>query len=62
MIDSRVTERGTHVGGDLGLSVYECGTRLEVGHTCTLEDIQSVLVLLQEVIESRCSTETSKKW
>jgi hypothetical protein len=43
-IDSLVTNRGTRIGGDLGLSVHGCGTRLVVGYTSTFKDIHSVLL------------------
>jgi hypothetical protein len=46
--DSRVTNRGPCVGGYIDLSIHEHGTRLVVGHTNTIKDIQSVLELLQE--------------
>jgi hypothetical protein len=52
-IDCQVTDRGTRVGGDLGSSVHGHGTRLAVGYTNTLKDIQIIVELLQkEVIGS----------
>jgi hypothetical protein len=54
LVDSQITDRGTCVGGDLGMSVHGCGKRLAVSHTNTLKDIQSILVLLQEEVVVHC--------
>jgi hypothetical protein len=48
LVDSWVSDRGTRIDGDLGLSVHGCDTRLAVCHTNTLKDIYNVLALLQE--------------
>jgi hypothetical protein len=47
-VGSRVTDRGTHVGGDLGLSIHRCGVELAIAHANALKDIPNVLVLVQE--------------
>jgi hypothetical protein len=44
----RVTDGGVRVGGDLGLSVDRCGAGLVVAHSSALEDIPSVLTLVEE--------------
>jgi hypothetical protein len=50
VVSSRVTDRGAHVGGDLGLSVDRRGARLAVAHASALKDIPSVLALVQEEV------------
>jgi hypothetical protein len=47
-VGSRVADRGTHVTGDHGLSVHQRGTRLTVAHASALNDILSILALVQE--------------
>jgi hypothetical protein len=53
VVDSQVDDMGTHVGGDLGLSVDRCSVGLADTHATVLNDIPSVLALVQEeVVES----------
>jgi hypothetical protein len=47
-VGSRVTDRGTHVREDLGLSVHRHGAGLAVAHASALKDIPSALALVQE--------------
>jgi hypothetical protein len=49
-VSSRVTDRGAHVRGDLGLSVEQRGAGLAVTHANTLKDISSVLAFVQEEV------------
>jgi hypothetical protein len=51
--DIGLSVMGTHVGGDLGLSVYRCSVGLADTHATVLNDIPSVLALVrEEVVES----------
>jgi hypothetical protein len=46
-IDSQDAARGTHVEGDLDMSVDRRGVGLAVAHVSALKDISNVLVLVQ---------------
>jgi hypothetical protein len=50
MVGSRLAHRGTHVGGDLGLSVHHHGVGFAIAHASALKDILSILVLLQQEV------------
>jgi hypothetical protein len=45
-----VADRAPQVGGDLGLSVDRHGAGLAVAHAGTLEDVLSILVLVEEEV------------
>jgi hypothetical protein len=47
-VGSRVKDRASRVGGDLGMSVDRCGAGLVVAHASTLKDVPSILVLVEE--------------
>jgi hypothetical protein len=47
-VGSRVVDRGSHVGGDLGPSVDQRGAGLAVTHASTLKDVPSILALVEE--------------
>jgi hypothetical protein len=49
-VGSRVTNRGLHIGGDLGPSVNRRGAGFGVAHAGTLEDVSSILVLVEEEV------------
>jgi hypothetical protein len=49
-VGGRVTDRGAPIGGDLDLSVDQHGAGLAVAHANTLEDIPSVLTLVEEEV------------
>jgi hypothetical protein len=49
-VGSRVTGRGGHVRGDLGLSVDRHGAGLAVAHASTLKDVPSILTLVEEEV------------
>jgi hypothetical protein len=51
-VGSRVTDRGPHVGGDLGLSVDRRRARLAVPHASMLKDVPSILALVEEEAEA----------
>jgi hypothetical protein len=63
-VGSRVTDRGTHVKGDLGMSVYQRGARLAVAHASVFKDILSVLAVGagRGRLLYCISTKTSRKW
>jgi hypothetical protein len=45
-VGCHIANRDTHVGGDLDLSVHQCGVGLAVAHASPLNDILSVLALI----------------
>jgi hypothetical protein len=50
-VGSRVVDRSPQVGGDLGLSVDRRGAGLSIAHAGTLEDVPSILALVEEEVE-----------
>jgi hypothetical protein len=47
-VGSHVTERDTHVRGDLDLSLHQRGVGLSVAHVSALKDIISIRTLVLE--------------
>jgi hypothetical protein len=61
-VSSRVTDGGTHVSGDIGLSVDQRRVRFAVAHTSVLKDILSVLMLVKKRLSDHYSTEMPRTW
>jgi hypothetical protein len=49
-VGNQVADGGPHVGGDLGLSVDQCGAGLAAAHASMLKDIPSILALVEEEV------------
>jgi hypothetical protein len=49
-IGSWLANRGTHVGGDLGLGAHICSVWFAITHASVLKDISTILALVQKEV------------